>query len=394
MKKFITLALALVMLFAVAAPAMAFTDTEYTAETSVPYELSMWLIDYQEGYVSVDFAAPETNRGYAMNEVVCAIVCIYLPKDKNLVDNGGYKELVFGGYNTRVQPYYFSNAVAGTQYGAPDAKGYEMKLDLNSGATTLADTIHSTINKLRANYVYFAFFARVTGDDALVYAKLTKNFGLKTNVIKPTLIGDYGIIANEGSNVVASTAFTGANGYALTPVEAGWLEDILNYDFGYAAFGLNTNDIANDLLWIVLTDSKWRTTDLFIFLGDHPFQAVALANGQMAFYPIDAAFNVGQIASGSLHNQLLALYNDYFVDAFGLNAAYLGNVLKVDYFNKLGGVGDLYDEVAIEPWVPYVEVPTEIVVDPPKTGDALNLIGFVMIALAGLAVVAVKKVRA
>ncbi len=84
-----------------------------------------------------------------------------------------------------------------------------------------------------------------------------------------------------------------------------------------------------------------------------------------------------------------------FSDKLGLDITKRGYNMKagdwVDYANSRTAISESVD---IKPWTPYVSVPDNIVVDPPKTGDAMGIMGFVLIALAGVALVAVKKVRA
>jgi hypothetical protein len=71
----------------------------------------------------------------------------------------------------------------------------------------------------------------------------------------------------------------------------------------------------------------------------------------------------------------------------------IGNYVRDSFFEDLESADTVVATVDIEPWTAYVTVPdeTEVVVDVPKTGDAVRIMGIVMVALSGVGAVALKK---
>jgi len=99
-------------------------------------------------------------------------------------------------------------------------------------------------------------------------------------------------------------------------------------------------------------------------------------------------------ASATKDNDAAALLADVCAD-FGMDPAKVGNAVKPEYlgqFRRGNVIGEL--TIEIQPWQAYVTIPDIEVIDPPKTGDAATLAGFVMIVLAAAGVVVFKKVRA
>jgi len=98
MKRILILALALVLALGLAVPALAFTSDSEAADDSVPYSLKIYLVEYDDNDLFGIVTLPESDRGYAKNEIVAAVVELDVPEDESPVADG-YLNLVFGGVN-------------------------------------------------------------------------------------------------------------------------------------------------------------------------------------------------------------------------------------------------------------------------------------------------------
>ena len=80
MKKLLPIALVLLLIMPFAANAAAFTgDTRNTVSTEA-YKLHVFLVEYEDRGMLTEASLPETDRGYAKNEIVAAVVELYVPK--------------------------------------------------------------------------------------------------------------------------------------------------------------------------------------------------------------------------------------------------------------------------------------------------------------------------
>jgi hypothetical protein len=95
MKKFLSLMLALVLALGLAAPAMAFTSDDSAAEDH-PYDLDIYLVEYEDNDFFGMISLPPSDRGYAKNEIVAAVVELYVPKDETILPEE-YGISLFGG---------------------------------------------------------------------------------------------------------------------------------------------------------------------------------------------------------------------------------------------------------------------------------------------------------
>ena len=94
---------------------------------------------------------------------------------------------------------------------------------------------------------------------------------------------------------------------------------------------------------------------------------------------------------GDDYDAVMDIYEDIVVDVFGMDYFKIGNYLRDSFFEDLVSGDTIIATVDIEPWAAYVTVPAEVVVDPPKTGDAASLMGFVMVALSAAGTFALKR---
>ncbi len=361
MKKFLTLVLALVFALALTVPAMAFTSV--TADEDTPYELDIYLVEHEDDSFFGLVGLPPSDRGYAKNEIVAAIVEIVVPKDEDL--GADFDSLVLSGENVSLK--VIENNIA-----AGDATLYTSKGDklfaystaddeLSTDALAIYDTGDSKTT------VKVLFFAKVTDDDASLTATLNaddSSFGTLgasySSLTNALIVGDYVVKHTSNSFLVYDK-----DSFSPDPADAVKL------------FEITVND-----------DNE--TEDLFIYDEDGvKYLAVNPEGG--VFY--NAAGST-RITNNSIIRDLQAIYEDAFVEDFGFDFSVSGGILKESFFSDVNGSDDVEATVEIKPWTAYVTVPDNIVVDPPKTGDAASIVGFVMIVLAAAAVVAVKKVRA
>ena len=359
MKKFLTLVLALVLALALTVPAMAFTDNKYN-DSDNPYEVDIYLVEYEDDEFFGFTGMPPSDRGYAKNEIVAAIAELYIPKNADDLDSEDYPEMVFDGdsvnfnltdnkENRRIS----SNLKGSGAWAKPSSDEFGFAFD---------DDI-----MLDNNDTYkWLFFAKVTGDEASITATL-KSFADDFEDVGDTLNidDDYEVeILGEGDGG----------------------DDIIGYSVSEG----------NTLLFEIFVNSKDKTTGLTIYLdGTTPYEVVGLKSGLGFLKPTGGGLLDPDVsAEKAIIRDLMAIYNDVFVDVFGFDFDKLGGVVDADTFLSIVGSDDISATVEIKPWTAYVSVPDVVVIDPPKTGGAASVVGFVMIALAAAAVVAARKVRA
>ena len=175
MKKFLTLVLALVLALGLSVPAMAFTSDD-SDDVDHPYDLSIYLVEYDDNDLFGMVALPESDRGYAKNEIVAAVVELFVPKNETIV-TAEYSKLVFGGDNV--------NLDVADNYDSSHHIDLECTSNVASKATVALqnalngdDEIQINITSMPGKETYkWLFFAKVTDDDASLYAKLIDGTG-------------------------------------------------------------------------------------------------------------------------------------------------------------------------------------------------------------------------
>jgi len=346
MKKFLALALALVMALALAVPAMAFTD-KGVAEDYVP-SLGIELVEFEnDAFFGIVGAAP-SDRGYAKNEIVAFIVTLEIAKDET---NGDYNRLEITGenvsFNTTEEEAWTANAP---------------KLYLNKTKTFYYANLETVKGKAKLQWLGFA---KVTGDDASITAKLF----------------------TEGEDDAAK--FTGDTFEVVD-------EDEVVYTV--TATGTDFVVVWDDGGFAIEADKKGVSKALYVTLdGQDVYKVIENKNGEYVFLNADN----GDVEPGSkdkavkaLYEALVAIVDDVFEGVFGFEYDLLGGVVNKKYFESLVSYDVVEATADIAPWVAYVQVPDVIVVDPPKTGDATVLVGIVMAIVAAAGVVVFNKVRA
>lgn len=386
MKKFITLVLALVMVFALAAPAMAFTSDEYEETSGSPFELDIALVEYDEGYLSSHvLTLPASNRGYLKNEVVCAVVSVDMPKEKNPFGED-YTTLTFSGDGVSLNVGDNKVGSGGNANLFTNLGGRTIRFAYNQKDDTLKFTFEekdafANASENRAFTANIAFFAKVTAEDASLKAEMVKASAFTDLSAAEVLeYKDYVVEAEDKYAPVINKIgdFTVVYGRPAADKKYGEADN---------AFFVFNKD--GELQFRIDVDGKNKTTG--VFFGADGAEALNSTIDGLVF----ADKNV-ILKSGEDYRKLKKIYDDVFVDEFGFDLDAKGNVLKTGYFEENLKGDNLYAEVVIEPWYASIDVPSDndIVTDPPKVGNALNGVGFLMVGLCALAVVAMKKVRA
>ena len=358
MKKFLSLSLALVLALGLAAPAMAFTNDDSTA-VDHPYDLSIYLIEYEDNDLFGFATLPASDRGYAKNEIVAAIAELYVPKDEKILPDE-YGTLVLGGDNVSlnvtdnyksgsIKLHTTSNIVGGTNVDTPAA--------LNSDGEIVLDIL-SLAGK---NTFKWMFFAKVTDDDASLYAKLIDGDGnLK--------------FTGPASNSSLQVTLDGTK-YTITKSGVGT-------DDGYYQIS-GDGDIIK-----LFVDKKYKSVGMSIDpsgatgeynLGVNTSKQLGIVSGSKV------------LTSGHDYDDVMDVYEDVVEDVFGLDYFLIGNYLRDSFFEKLISSDTITATVDIEPYTAHVTIPDEVIVNPPKTGDAASILGFVMLTLSAGGAVALRK---
>ncbi len=364
MKKFLVLVLALALAFALAAPAMAFTSDEDTGD-DYPYELDIYLVDYDDNDLFGFVTLPETNRGYAKNEIVAAIVELYVPKDEDPYDDD-FTTLEITGDN--VSYNVTDKAIAGD-----DAPNLQRMSDRADGWYYDIEN-----NDLEGKDTFqWLVFAKVIDDDASLTAKLVAgSAGGEFDDDDDDVEGDGSGSSNSSSSITVTL-----NGNTYEVVKS------FNEDNG----GKYTiKDIKNKDRVIIYVDEHHRSEGMAIYVKDLDKTFDLGVNTRNELGIMDGA---KVLTSGHDYDDVMDIYDDVVVDDFGMDYFLIGNYVRDSFFEKLESADTITATVDIKPWSAYVTIPDvpDIIVDPPKTGDAASIMGFVMVALSGAGAVALKK---
>ena len=378
MKKFLTLVLALVLALGLSVPALAFTSDDSEA-VDHPYDLSVYLVEYDDNDLFGMVALPESDRGYAKNEIVAAVVELFVPKDEDPFDDG-YTKLDIGGDNVSFDVTDNTDVVNPLKtLRSSNAPALSFKGVHEDGLTyTLANNILDGKDTYK-----WLVFAKVTDDDASITAKLvdgTAADSFAANGLLLTLDGDdYYVLKNTPADADGYyTIYCNFKDNAVVgAIEAtDTYEDAIRIyvDKHHASTGMAILDNAAGTGYAVIADPG-----AFVALGVNTDGELGIVNGAV----IDT--------DGDTYDNIMDIYDDIVVDVFGMDYFLIGNYVRDSFFEDLVSADTIVATVDIEPWTAYVTVPDNIVVDPPKTGDAASIMGFVMVALSGAGAVALKK---
>lgn len=368
MKKLITLVLVLVLAFGLSVPAMAFTG-DTCEDVDHPYDLSIYLVEYDDNDLFGLATLPKSDRGYAKNEIVAAIVELYVPEDEAVVfDN--YTLFVIGGENVDLD--ITDNYVGGN-----------MQLTTSSNIVTGVNTSIAWWDEDNSEIVYtvtdiglkgedtfrWLVFAKVTDDDASITAKLIDGEGVgEFEVIDPDYPDESSLIL-----VLDGVTYYVIKNYDTVHDEYYYGIMIGNGDYPMAGFRLDVDE-----------DYKTIGMSIRLDLEDDAEPWLALGvNTKNELGIVDPENSAKILTDGDDFDDVMDIYNDVVVDVFGLDYFKIGNYLRDSFFEDLVSADTIIATVDIAPFTAYVTVPDNIVVDPPKTGDAASIMGFVMVALSG-----------
>ena len=349
MKKTLTLIFALILAFALTVPAMAFTSDSTDDDDDYPYELSIYLVEYDDNDLFGFVSLPESDRGYAKNEIVAAIVQLYVPSDEDPYDDD-FTYLKITGDNVDFD--VTDDAIAGDD--APDltrmsdeSDGYYYKI---------------VNNELEGKDTFqWLVFAKVTDDEASMTA---------------TLIS--GVSGEEFDDATESSIEITLNGTDYT------IEKAFDDDDGgsYTIYDEDGNYV------VIYVDEDYQSEGMAIYSSDA---------GEEYDLGVNTKNELGIVVGAKIvtdsddYDDIMDVYEDIVVDDFGMDYFLIGNYVRDSFFEDLESADTITATVDIEPWTAYVTVPDTVVVDPPKTGDAASIMGFVMVALSGAGVVALRK---
>ncbi len=391
MKKFLVLTLALLLALAVTAPAMAFT-ADTSDGSDVPYELDIYLVDYEDNDFFGFTTLPASDRGYAKNEIVAAIVELYVPKGENPNDDG-YGTLVFSGDNVSLNVSDNDLPLRTTSNVKYNKSAYHYNKSDDEIVLTIGDKLSGK------NTFKWIYFAKVTGDDASLTVSLVD--GSSSGSFGNTIVGEV-----EESNVTVSNSLlltlsgddylilkdkaSGAAGRYIIYSDYRFATDVPT---GHVFVDSDVHGVYSSAI-VINVDKNGKSTGMSI---DHngtkglegPF-ALGVTTGSVLGIRDGAVIKT----SGHDYNDVMDVYEDIVEDVFGMDYFLIGNYVRDSFFTGLTSASTLTATVDIKPWTSYVSIPDVVVIDPPKTGDAASVLGFVMVALAAVAAFAVKKVRA
>ena len=393
MKKFLILVLALVLALGLSVPAMAFTSDD-SEDVDHPYDLSIYLVEYDDNDLFGLVALPESDRGYAKNEIVAAVVELFVPKNEAILF-AEYGTLEFGGDNVDLDVTDNYNAAhtaisLETTSNVVTAAGPDQNVTgpVWDDAVDKDAIIYTIVNLEGKDTFKWLFFAKVTDDDASLYAKLVDRTG------------------SDGFDLIA--LFDGEEqplvpGYVLDAFDNG--EDVellsvtLSGDDYDIYFGVDADDADSfifliddgDNLIYIYTDDDYKSIGMGIDPDDADARAGIINLGVNTDGELGIVTGAMIETDGDDFDAVMDVYEDIAVDVFGLDYFLIGHYVRKSFFEGLVSGDTIIATVDIEPWTAYVTVPDNIVVDPPKTGDAASIMGFVMVALSGAGAVALKK---
>lgn len=407
MKKILTIALIFVMALCAAAPAMAYTTNTSPANGQTLCKLDIYLVEYTGGdRLSMFISQTPTDRGYAKNEIVAAIGSVTVPANTNVLADG-FTSLNFKGTDvnlnvTENNPVGNVNnnrfALMHTMPAAANWQDNQWILNdnilshvLGSPANTSVFPVSSSSNTYR-----FLVFGKVLSDNASLSISLSRRAGFLSLLTVPTQVA-----TTARANYSASKYLLIGDNYIV--FDSVGTNEYLVFSTPPGGYAGGTID-QQYLCFRIGRDSRNRTTQLYMYPNgaqgiEYRVTALSSIANLMFIYsgnstPSSNIILGDRVTNSGLNSSLNYFYGDNFENGLGLSAYNEGNYLTDSDWTTISGAGDVSKSVHIQPWTPYVGVPENIVVNPPKTGELANVLGFVMIALAGAAVVLIKKVRA
>lgn len=375
MKKIVSIVLALVLVLAIAAPAMAITGyvspiTQATA--SAPYAIDMTLVsDDAAGLGLLGLTAIATNKAYVMNEVIYGRIDVAAnPKTTWNAHDYANTHLVISSNCTALQ-----NAVV---YQIATGASNVLLSGADGSVKQLATAKANALNVIDMNFgsnpinTTTLFSGVVQGQGSIVAELMGGNVQYFAG-IKGTLSTNPYPIYNDLGELLYYIQETAANEVVVTVFEKG-------AQIGGVVFARNAKDVCTQ---IAVTAAGKVANQVVTY-------SAPISNGGAIVEAIGtytAADTTGTYAA------LKAIYDEVMA-FFGFDYNAKGELLDAHFTSKLHSFY-AKDEVAVNLYTSAITVP-DPEVEIPQTGDAATTIGFVMVAMAivAAAAVAYKKVRA
>lgn len=400
MKKLLTLILILTLALSIAAPALAYTS--YVPSTASPCVLDIYLVDYSTALFGLSVSTPASNRGYAKNEIVAAVAQVTVDANVNILNY--YRELKFGGDNVSLnvvdnQLTSSGYAMLGDTLSSTQAN-WTRYYNWHSNDNEIIKVFHTgdTLPVASKKVTYsFLFYGKVIADYAEMYVELSRgavftNFGewqtATPDYLRPNTTSSPvgGVFRNATATNGAPTQFMALN------------DDFIVYTTGndnnarsYYISDNPSGTIMPTLLLEIKVDSKNAANEVTYWHAGTPYSLYMTQSGDIAMINLSNGNVIDHTTA--TYSSVLVSFNIYF-DSLGLALANRSNTMKNSFWASVAGSLNTKETISIEPWVPYVQIPDVEVITPPKTGSASSILGFTFIALAGLAAVVMKKVRA
>lgn len=388
MKKLLPLLLASVLLLSPLFPAMAFTPDD-NENTDNPVKINLYLVDYDQQDFFGAASLPPADRGYAKNEIVAAVAELYVP-ELNVLQNSAlrlrYMWFVLSGENADLN--VSENKMSTDEHGTTtaDLKTGNVPMPMDAFYDKTHNEISIQLNGVQvedtAQVYRWLFFAKVTGDNASLTATLydgSKSIsdGFSNAKADPETGETVQALSRSLYDLslnISKRSMSGTEGWRYTI-----LTSSVNYPKGSG--------------FTIYVDDKHRSIGMDLFRGSHE-DTVTVAMGVNAkgeLGVVDPANPAVLLTSGEIYNTFMEFYEDIVRDKMGLDYFKLGNYVRDSYFENLTSEYTLTVTADIAPFAPYVSVPQNIVLNPPKTGGGTGFAGFALVALSGTAMLLPKR---
>jgi hypothetical protein len=378
MKKLLTLVLALVLVFAIAAPAMAITTDTIDPALKKPVDfVTLDIALFENSVVSnigFNLSQVAANKVYVADQLAYWGVAIHF-------DKPGLKE-VRNMVTTDYEDCYLdisSDAIAfqsGFKAFYSEDLGDYMALPATLNELTLAKNVISS-DAFGSNwFVAHDYDIRVFGSGVVK----------KQGVVMAELYVDQStlpITVNDGTTPLYTVNKT-TYGYDV-------VKDAHNrVEFVVVASGTRAGKV--DHINVVWNDATY-TIAYNVTYGSSLTPTVAAKALLQGTNVYDIAVTTEGAAGYLKDSAKMFAFYEKVMAFFGFNPALDGYLRDVHFLAKASGLY-LKDEVPVQLYTGSIVVPGDVV--PPKTGDAASIVGFVMIAVAMIAagVVVSRKVRA
>ncbi len=388
MKKLLPLLLTSVLLLSPLFPAMAFTPDD-NDNTDNPVKINLYLVDYdQQDFFGVA-SLPPADREYAKNEIVAAVAELYIP-ELNVLKNSPlrlrYMWFVLSGENADLN--IVENKISTDAHGTTtaDLKTGNVPVPMDAFYDKAYNEISIQLNDVQvedtAQVYRWLFFAKVTGDNASLAATLydgSKSISdgfsnAKTDPETGETVQTLSRSLYDLSLNISKRSMSGTEGWRYTI-----LTSSVDYPKGSG--------------FTIYVDDKHRSIGMDLFRGSHEDTVTVgmgvNAKGELGF--VDPANPAVLLTSGDLYNTFMEFYEEIVRDKMGLDYFKLGNYVRDSYFENLTSEYTLTVTADIAPFTPYVSIPQNIVLTPPKTDGSPGFTGFVLMALPGAAMLPKKR---